>query len=596
MSGLTASTEEIARLEAVVAERGAKVREMKTSGADKAAVDAAVAELLEGKKQLALAKGEEWPPKKEKKSGKGGKEAAADESKEGEQKLSKKQLRILQKQKEAEERAAKAVSDAAALSDRFAELPLIQSREISDRVWTRVEDLADKAGSSVWVRGYLYTSRVQGGSAFVVVRQGIHSVQAVAFKGDNTPKAMLKFIEGISRESVVDVFGEVQETPEPVTGTTMSGVELKLEKIFVVSPAHPVLPFNLEDASRPEEEEGKEGDDKKTITVGTDLRLDYRWVDLRTQTNQAIMRIKSTVCLLFREFLSKRGFIEIQTPKLLGGASEGGAEVFRFKYFGREGCLAQSPQLYKQMCAACSGFERVFEVGPVFRAENSNTHRHLCEFTGLDFEMAIKEHYFEVLDVFSELFIYIFDGLNERCKAEQEIVQRQFPFEPIQYLRPSLRLTFAEGIKMLQDAGVEDVDPMGDLTTANEKLLGRLVREKYGTDFFILDKYPLAVRPFYTMPCPENPELSNSYDLFIRGEEIVSGAQRVHDVDLLVSRAEACGIPVHTIQGYVDSFRHGALPHGGGGIGLERVVMLFLGLNNIRKVAMFPRDPKRLSP
>lgn len=247
------------------------------------------------------------------------------------------------------------------------------------------------------------------------------------------------------------------------------------------------------------------------------------------------------------------------------------------------------------MAAACSDLERVFEIGPVFRAENSNTHRHLCEFHGLDMEMAINEHYYEVLDVFSELFIYIFDCINKYFKRELEAVRAQHPFEDLQYLTPTLRLTYSEGIAMLKAAGVE-IEDGEDLNTAQERKLGELVKEKYKTDFFMMDKYPMEIRPFYTMPDPENPKYSNSYDFFLRGEEIVSGAQRVHEPELLKQLATEKGIEVNTIQSYIDSFKHGALPHGGGGVGLERVVMLFLGLPNIRKVAMFPRDPKRLFP
>lgn len=195
----------------------------------------------------------------------------------------------------------------------------------------------------------------------------------------------------------------------------------------------------------------------------------------------------------------------------------------------------------------------------------------------------------------SDLFIHIFDGITDRYKNELEIISQQYPFEPIEYLRPSLRLTFKEGIDLLKEAGVE-ADYYEDLSTPQEKALGKIVKEKYGTDFYIMDKYPLAVRPFYTMPDPDDELVSNSYDLFIRGEEIVSGAQRVHDANLLVERAKHWKIPVETIQSYVDAFKHGAVPHAGGGIGLERVVMLYLGLKNIRKTSMFPRDPTRLTP
>ncbi len=421
-----------------------------------------------------------------------------------------------------------------------------------------------------------------------------------------------------------------------VESVTQGDVELVITSCFVVSKAHPVLPFLLEHASLPdsvfEEQEraeatalasGVAAPERKFPSVSTDLRLDHRWMDLRTPANQAIMRISSGVCTLFREFLLARDFVEIQTPKILGGASEGGSSVFTMKYFGDDACLAQSPQLYKQMAAACSDLERVFEIGPVFRAENSNTHRHLCEFHGLDLEMTFNEHYFEVLDVFSDLFIFIFDGLNARFRGEIETVRAQHPFEDLQYTRPSLRITYAEGVKMLQEAGVA-ITSGDDFSTAQEKALGAIIKERYGTDFFMMDRYPTSIRPFYTMPCPDDPTLSNSYDFFLRGEEIVSGAQRIHDADMLAAsvspfewvslpllcfsltificpshntlQAEAKGTKVSTIQAYVDSFKHGALPHGGGGVGLERVVMLFLGLGNIRKASMFPRDPKRLFP
>jgi aspartyl-tRNA synthetase len=324
--------------------------------------------------------------------------------------------------------------------------------------------------------------------------------------------------------------------------------------------------------------------------------LDYRWIDLRTPANAAIMRISSGVCALFREFLLERKFIEIQSPKLLAGASEGGSSVFKLKYFNEDACLAQSPQLYKQMTSACSDMERVFEIGPVFRAENSNTHRHLCEFHGLDLEMAINEHYYEALDLFSDLFIYIFEGLNTRFKAELEAVRAQHPFEDLVFHKPSLRITYTEGLELLKKhAGIEV--PWGDdLSTAQEKALGAIVKSRYGTDFFIMDKYPSKLRPFYTMIDPEHPEQSNSYDMFLRGEEIVSGAQRVHDAEMLYKRIEDFGIPPAQLQSYIDSFKHGALPHAGGGIGLERVVFLFLALPNIRKASLFPRDPKRLTP
>lgn len=201
-------------------------------------------------------------------------------------------------------------------------------------------------------------------------------------------------------------------------------------------------------------------------------RLDNRVIDLRTPAKQAIFRISSGVCQLFREFLTKNDFVEIHTPKLIGGSSEGGANVFNFTYFGKKACLAQSPQLYKQMCVM-GDFQRVFEIGPVFRAENSFTHRHMCEFVGLDLEMAIKEHYFEVLDFFGELFPFIFNGLEERFSRELKAINEQFEFEPFKCKYPIVRITFEEGIALLKEHGIE-WDPLADLDTPTERKLGEI--------------------------------------------------------------------------------------------------------------------------
>lgn len=241
----------------------------------------------------------------------------------------------------------------------------------------------------------------------------------------------------------------------------------------------------------------------------------------------------------------------------------------------------------------CGDMKRVFEIGPVFRAENSNTNRHLCEFTGLDIEMTFDHHYFEILDLLANLFIYIFNNLEERFGKELQTVRDQYHFEPFKC--KDVKLNFKEGVQMLKEAGYEQ-DPLEDLTTLNEQQLGRLVKEKYDTDFYMLYGYPTNARPFYTMLDPHDPNYTNSYDFFMRGEEITSGAQRIHEPEFLAERAKAHNIPVNTIQDYIDAFKYGAPAHGGCGIGLERVVKLYCGLRNIRKCSLFPRDPQRLRP
>ena len=375
----------------------------------------------------------------------------------------------------------------AALAHLYGDLALVQSAVMTDRRFRFISELAEEkmgsmVGQTIWIRARVSNSRAVGKGIFLILRQGLNSAQAICWQGPEVPKQMVKYAAALSLESIVDICCVVTVPTEPLISVTLKSLELQVREIHIVSKAQD-LPFLIDDAGRNE----AEAEEKQLPTVTQDTALNYRWVDLRTPANQAIFRIQSGVCALFREFLSSRNFIEIHTPKLIGGASEGGSNVFTLKYFDQPACLAQSPQLYKQMAAACGGLDRVFEIGPVFRAENSNTHRHLCEFTGLDFEMAIDEHYYEALDLMGNLFTHIFDGITDRFKHELVVISQQYPFEPISYHRPSLRITFKEGITLLREAGI-DASYDEDLSTPHEKALGKIVKEKYGTDFFMMDK------------------------------------------------------------------------------------------------------------
>jgi aspartyl-tRNA synthetase len=515
------------------------------------------------------------------------------------------------------------------------------------------ESLKDK---SILLKARLQNSRVKGKSGFLVFRQGFYNVQGVMFAGEKISPQFIKFAAAIPIESIVEVEGIVKITKNPIESCTQKNIELEITKLYCVVDSISMLPFQLEDANRkgnPEEEEevqqtqeitasaetptntekaatekvatekgatekgapekgqkkkkekkNKEekkeeekkdqGKEKKQIIVKLNTRLDNRVLDLRTNSTQAMMRLQSGVGQLFREYLYGKNFIEIHTPKLIAGTSEGGTNVFKLKYFDQEACLAQSPQLYKQM-AVIGDLPRVFEVGPVFRAENSNTGRHLCEFTGLDIEMVFNEHYFEVLDVIGDMFYYIFEGIHTRFAFELNVIANQYPYEKLKFSKDILKIDFREGVKMLESIGVKQ-SVNEDLSTDTEKALGKLVAEKYGTDFYILYRYPHSARPFYTMPDPLDPNYTNSYDAFIRGEEVLSGAQRVHDYDLLYKRVVDFKINPKTLEDYINAFKLGAPPHGGCGIGLERVVKLIAGIGNIKKCCMFPRDPKRLTP
>lgn len=509
------------------------------------------------------------------------------EKPEGKQ-VSKKDLRKEQRAAAQQEKAAADDADDCS-AGLYGSYGIIQSETRPQRTILNVKDIVSSLSEqTIWVRGRLHTSRSKGKQCFIILRQQHFSIQAVVAVGDKVSKQFVKFASGITKESIVDVEAVVKKTDMKIESCSQQDVELLVTQLWVVSASEARLPLLIEDASRPTSE------DDTQATVLQDTRLDNRVLDLRTTTNQALFRLEAGVCELFREILTKKGFVEIHTPKIISAASEGGANVFEVTYFKRSAYLAQSPQLYKQM-AVIGDFDKVFTIGPVFRAELSYTHRHLTEFVGLDIEMAFNYHYHEVLQVIGDLFVHMFRGLETRFASEIAAVKKQFPAEPFTFLDPSLVLTYNEGVQMLKEAGIEMGDEE-DLTTTNEKLLGKLVKAKYGTDFYILDKYPLAVRPFYTMPNKENPKLSNSYDMFMRGEEILSGAQRVHDIDLLIERSKHHGVDLEKIQSYIDAFRYGAPPHAGGGIGLERVTMLYLGLDNIRKTSMFPRDPKRLTP
>lgn len=431
---------------------------------------------------------------------------------------------------------------------------------------------------------------------FVALRQQDALIQGLLSANDTSiSKQMVKWTGSINLESIVLVYGVVEASPEEITSATVKDAEIKITKIFTIAETPSQLPILIEDAQRSEAEAEKLG----LPVVNLDTRLDSRSIDLRTTTNQAIFKISSGVCTLFREFLLKKGFTEVHTPKLLGAPSEGGANVFKVQYFKGEAFLAQSPQFYKQMLMA-SDFEKVFEIAPVFRAENSNTHRHMTEFVGLDLEMAFEEHYDEVIDVLVEMFMFIFTELKSRFAKEIAVVRKQYPVEEFKLPKDGkmVRIPFKEGIRLLREKGGVDVPELEDLSTEHEKLLGKIVREEHDTDFYILDKFPLAIRPFYTMPDAENPEYSNSYDFFMRGEEILSGAQRIHDSEFLAERMKVHELDPTSdgLKDYVDAFSYGAPPHAGGGIGLERVVMFFLDLKNIRRASLFPRDPRRLRP
>ncbi|KAF2013101.1 aspartyl-tRNA synthetase-like protein [Aaosphaeria arxii CBS 175.79] len=442
---------------------------------------------------------------------------------------------------------------------------------------------------------------------FFVFRQQTATVQGVLSEHGEITKYMLYWAEHLEVESVVLVKGILQEPRAKqgtVTGATIHDVEIAIHDLHVEAPVTEHLPFNVYEAEVSQldiEEELARGDHKEgqhRVRIADRTRLSNRVIDLRTTTSQGIFRIQSGICHFFRTHLNTEGFIEIHTPKLQGGATESGASVFKVEYFGRGAFLAQSPQLAKQMCISAD-MGKVYEIGAVFRAENSNTYRHLTEYTGLDLEMQIDEHYHEVLRTLDRTFKAIFEGIYANFRPEIELIKRQFPHEDLVWLEETPIIPFAEGIRMLNESGWRDedgnpLDENEDMGTRDEVQLGRVIKEKLGTDYYVLDKFPVNARPFYAMPDPNNPNLTNSFDIFLRGQEILSGGQRIHDADMLLDKMHRLKVDPMSMEEYIQGFQWGAPPHGGGGIGLERILMLLLSLGNIRHASLFPRDPKSL--
>lgn len=444
-------------------------------------------------------------------------------------------------------------------------------------------------GTIINLRGRLHKIRSQAKIIFLVLRQELLTVQCVMIKS-NYSTDFIDQVNEITKESIVDVSGLVKEAKPIVKSCTVQNLELELKNITIISLCCPTLPIQIDEhIYLPEKSFISEERESKLIT-----RLDNRVLDLRRADNRFIFAIQSFVGRTIRNFFDKNNFMEIHSPKLIGAASEGGSNVFEVKYFNQNAYLAQSPQLYKQM-AICADFPRIYEIGPVFRAEKSFTHRHLTEFTGIDLEMTFEKDYHEILDIFNNLFIDLFKNLRIKYGTEIDLFSKDFAAERFEFIEPSLRISFKEARVLLNKEGM-DMGEFEDFNTEKEKALGRIIKRIHHTDFFMVDQFPLAIRPFYTMPNPLDTSYSNSYDFFIRGEEILSGAQRINDYKMLLESAKTHNIDTSKISDYLESFKYGVPLHGGGGIGLERVVMLYLGINNIRNVSLFPRDPVRLTP
>lgn len=432
----------------------------------------------------------------------------------------------------------------------------------------------EHVGETVRIEGWVSVRRDHGKLVFLDIRDRSGTVQAIVLPGATDAYSRAQELRS---EHVVSVEGLVKERPGGAekSGSATGGVEIEISSVVILSKPAAALPFEV---SVPE------------LDLNLDTLLDHRTLALRNPKQQAIFRIYSTVLSVYADRMREAGFLEVKTPKIVGAATEGGANFFKIKYFDREAYLAQSPQFYKQ--AGVSIFERVFEVGSVFRAEPHFTTRHVNEYVGLDAEMGFIGGFSDVMDELESAVKRVFSVVGEKHGAELSLYGATVPDDvPI----PRMRLSEALGILKKEygkemDGGAIDIDAEG------ERLIGEYVKKTSGSDFVFLTHYPVAIRPFYTMPSQDDPMLTESFDLIFRGLEIATGGQRIHDFDRLVESIEKRGMNPDDFESYLDVFRYGCPPHGGWGLGSERIVQKLLGLGSIKEAVLYPRDVKRLSP
>ncbi|MFC6836566.1 aspartate--tRNA(Asn) ligase [Halomarina ordinaria] len=422
-------------------------------------------------------------------------------------------------------------------------------------------------GDDVTVAGWAHELRDLGGIAFLILRDKTGKIQ-VKFAKDEMDDDLVETGTGVSRESVVKVVGHVEEEPRAPTG-----VEVVPESVEVVAPADPELPLDPS---------GKVGAELPT-------RLDNRTLDLRRDEPKAVFEIRAEILRAVREYFREVDATEINTPKIVATGTEGGTELFPITYFGEEAFMNQSPQLFKQLMVG-SGLERVFEIGPIFRAEEHNTPRHLNEATSIDFESAFADHR-EAMDVCEGAVRAAYEAVAENCAAELEVLGLDDEFEVPEEAFP--RLSYEEAIERINATGeLDDQLVWGDdLPTEGEKALGRDV----GGHYFITD-WPSEIKPFYIKDHDDDSALSTGFDMMHPRMELVSGGQREHRHDQLVAGFEQQGLDPESFEYYTKMFRYGMPPHAGFGLGGERLVMTMLGLDNIREAVLFPRDRQRLSP
>lgn len=436
----------------------------------------------------------------------------------------------------------------------------IQKREEAE-----LEDLLQaEEDSRLIVEGAVHSVRDMGDIAFIILRKRDGLVQTVWEEGKTNQE-----LSQIRQGDFIRIEGTVKNEER-----APHGKEIRLENIQHLTKASGPLPLAI---------------DKWKLNTSLEAKLDRRSLSLRNVRERARFRIQEGIVRGFRDYLYSQGFTEIHTPKIGAKSAEGGANLFKLSYFHRPAVLQQSPQLYKQMMVGV--FDRVFETGPVFRAEKHNTRRHLNEYTSLDFEMGYIHSFMDICGMETGFLQYMMALLEKEYSKELKLLGVKLPdVSKIPYVR------FDEAKRLVSEKYNRKIRNPFDLEPEEEELIGRYFKEEYDADFVFVTHYPSKKRPFYAMDDPEDERYTLSFDLLYKGLEITTGGQRIHDYEKLLEKIEKKGMTTEGLEQYLDAFRFGMPPHGGLGIGLERLTMQILGEDNVREACLFPRDMSRLEP
>lgn len=429
----------------------------------------------------------------------------------------------------------------------------------------RSVEIKHHIGERVMVKGWLHHLRQLGGISFIVLRDGWGIIQAVTESVED-----IEPVKELSLESVISLEGIAT-----ASAAAPGGVELHQPKITVLTPISEPPPLAL---------------NKRELKANLPTLLNHAVIANRHPHRQALFRLSGGIMAGFRSTLNALHFVEIQTPKIVASATESGSNVFQLDYFGRPAYLAQSPQFYKQIMVGV--FQRVYEAGPVFRAEPHDTSRHVNEYVSLDVEFGFIENHFSVMALLRKVIAGIFNTLESQYGPEISLLNAAVPKVPGQI--PHIEFNAAQEL-IFEQHGV-DIRGEPDLSPQDERWLGEWAEEEHNSDFLFVTGYPMSKRPFYTHPNPQQAQFSNSFDLLFRGTELVTGGQRLHRYQDYIDALKSADLPIEPFETYLEAFRYGMPPHGGFAIGLERLIMQLLNLPNLRLATLFPRDLGRLTP